>query len=397
MRFLSALRRGNVHGALEMGLSPGILPGRVSLDGGRAWFSKAWGAVPDDRGLDALGIASAAAANRIQGMVLVGADPVSDFPDRTLARRALAGVGFTVVVDCFLTDAAVHADVVLPAAGWAERPGTAANLEGRVTRLGQKVTAPGTARPDWMIAADLALRLGADLGFETLDALAAEIEALAPSHRGVTPELLARPAHRDGVVVPLDHDRLDDTEARRAFETIEARAASAHGETVQPRPEPEAGRGPIAPGSQESPVPAGRIVDGAPPRLLSFSGVQPAPAVRPADAYSLRLVTSRALYDAGVLVQRSPALAPLARGCRFRANPHDLSRLGIRPGDLVRVTSPRAALLLEAAADAGVPRGSAAVDFNPPGEGAADLIDASQPVTDVRVETVSSASAPPRS
>src|SRR5207244_2170122 len=43
VRFLSALRRGNVHGAQDMGLAPGLLPGRVSLDDGRRWFMDAWG------------------------------------------------------------------------------------------------------------------------------------------------------------------------------------------------------------------------------------------------------------------------------------------------------------------------------------------------------------------
>ena len=398
VRFLPALRRGNVHGALDMGLAPGILPGRVSLYAGRPWFSAAWGSVPDGRGLDALGIASAAAANRIQGMLLVGADPVSDLPDRTLARRALAGVGFTVVVDTFLTDSALHADVVLPVAGWGERPGTTTNQEGRVTRLGQKVTAPGTVRPDWMIASELALRMGADLGFDSLDAIAAEIEAVAPSHRGLTPELLARKGLGDGVVVPLPAEGaagLAPVDRTRPHETIEVKAAKLQGETLQPWPEPEAGGAPLHPGAQDSAVAAGHVVEGEPPPLLTFAGAEPAPVPRPLDAYSLRLVTSRAMYDAGVLIQRSPALAGLAPGSRFRANPYDLSRLGIRPGDWVRVTSVRAALVLEAAADDGVPRGSAVVDFNQPGDGAADLIDATAPVTDVRVETVSRVAADP--
>ena len=399
VRFLPALRRGNVLGALDMGLAPGVLPGRVSLHTGRPWYSAAWGGVPDGRGLDALGIMTAAAANRIQGMVLAGADPVSDFPDRTLARRALAGVGFTVVVDLFLTDSALHADVVLPAAGWGERPGTTTNIEGRVTRLGQKVTAPGTARPDWMIAAELAVRMGADLGFDTLDGVAAEIAAVAPSHRGLTAELLAQPANRDGVVPPVPTDasgRADEramptADERRPTEAIAVQASRAQGETVQAGPEPEGADSPLQPGAQSTATgdegPA--VTDLAPPPLLTFPGAEAAPAPRPVDAYSLRLVTTRALYDAGVLVQHSPSLAQLAPATRFRANPHDLSRLGIRAGDLVRVTSSRAALVLEAAADAGVPRGSASVDFNQPGEGAADLIDATRPVTDVRVETVS--------
>jgi anaerobic selenocysteine-containing dehydrogenase len=122
---------------------------------------------------------------------------------------------------------------------------------------------------------------------------------------------------------------------------------------------------------------------------MGFEGVEAGPRLRPPDAYSMRLVASRALYDAGVLVQKSPSLAPLAPGPHVAANPHDLSRLGVDPGDLVRVTSARAALVLPARADAGVPRGSVVVAFNQPGQGAADLVDAGQPVTDVRVETVS--------
>ena len=392
VRFLPALRRGNVHGALDMGLAPGVLPGRVSLEAGRPTYETWWGHVPEARGHDALGIMTAAAANRIQGMILAGVDPVSDFPDRTLARRALAGVGFTVVVDLFLTDSALHADVVLPAAGWAERPGTTANIEGRVTRLAQKVTPPGTARPDWMIAAELAVRMGSDLGFDTVDAVSAEIAAVVPSHLGVTPELLARPGNRDGVVVPLAERGTPSPDLSRATETIEVRAARVQGETLQPRPEPALADAPLEPGGQSTPksgVAAPAVAELPPTPLLSFTGAEAAPVPRPLDAYSLRLVTTRGLYDAGVIVQHCPSLAPLAPPTRLRANPHDLSRLGIRPGELVRVTSARAALLLEAAADPGVPRGSASVDFNQPGEGAADLIDATQTVTDVRLETVS--------
>ena len=48
-RFLPALRRGNVHGALDMGLAPGLLPGRVTLEAGRDWFAGAWGSVPAGR------------------------------------------------------------------------------------------------------------------------------------------------------------------------------------------------------------------------------------------------------------------------------------------------------------------------------------------------------------
>ena len=82
-------------------------------------------------------------------------------------------------VDLFVTDSVRQADVVFPAAGFGERPATTTNLEGRITRLGQKVTPPGTARPDWMIAVDLAARLGDDLGFESLDDIGVRSESAA--------------------------------------------------------------------------------------------------------------------------------------------------------------------------------------------------------------------------
>jgi anaerobic selenocysteine-containing dehydrogenase len=124
---------------------------------------------------------------------------------------------------------------------------------------------------------------------------------------------------------------------------------------------------------------------------LRFEAGPPTRPAPPVDAYSLRLVSGRCLYDAGALVQRSPSLAALATGPCLRANPADLGHLGVTTGDRVRVTSSRGSLVLDAAADAGVLRGSAVLAFNTPGNGAAELIDATQPVTDLRVETVGGA------
>src|SRR5205807_4002664 len=132
--------------------------------------------------------------------------------------------------------------------------------------------------------------------------------------------------------------------------------------------------------------PAASETIGEPPSLLRFSPPPPAPAPPPVDAYSLRLVAGRRLYDAGTVVQHCPSLAHLAPGPQLRANPADLDRLGAATGDRVKVTASRGSLTLPVTADVGVPRGSVSLAFNQPGEGAADLIDVSQPVTDVRVE-----------
>ena len=201
--FLSALRRANVHGALDMGLAPGLLPGRVGLDAGRAWYEHHWAtALPAQAGLGAAGILAGASRGWIGGLVLLGADPCADFPDARLALQAMYGARFVVAVDTHLTASSRLADVVLPAAAWAERRGSFTNLEGRVTRLGQLVTARGSAWPDWVIASELAARLGIDLGFSSLEEIWEEIVRVSPLHRDVDHRVLYSDAARDGVLVP---------------------------------------------------------------------------------------------------------------------------------------------------------------------------------------------------
>ncbi len=324
VRFLSTLRRGNLHGALDMGLAPGLLPGRTPLDTGRVALAEAWPSVPTAAGMDAVAMLRAAAEGRLDVLVLLGADPLQDAPDRALARRALEGVGTVIALDLFLTDSAAEADVVLPAAGYAEVDGTTTNLEGRVSTVARRVTAPGTAREDWIIAADLAARLGADLGVASVEDLLTEIEAVAPTHAGLGARLVA--AGGDGVVV--------------------------EGTSVPPKP-----------------VGAG-------------------PALPLADNYSLRLASGRSMYDQATMVQHAPTIAKLARPATVRLSPHDFDQLGVDPGTPVKITSARGSVTASATSDPGVPRDSAVMAFNAPGGGGGDLISDGEVVTDVRVERI---------
>ena len=107
------------------------------------------------------------------------------------------------------------------------------------------------------------------------------------------------------------------------------------------------------------------------------------------DAYSLRLVSSRKLYDLGTLVQKSPHLASLAAPATLLMHPADLERLGLPSGGPVRIHGAGGTATTDAVADDGVPRGSVFLGFNLKGEQAAELIDSSNPITDIRVETVS--------
>jgi NADH-quinone oxidoreductase subunit G len=360
VRFLSALRRANVHGALELGLAPGLLPGRVTLDGGREWFAERWPTLPSAKGLDTAGILRAAADGKIDTLVLLGADPLADFPDRDLAERGLAGARMVISLDQFLTESVKQADVVLPAAGFAEVDGTTTNLEGRVSTVARNVTPPGTAQSDWMVAADLAHRLRLDLGLESPRQIAQEIEEVAPVFAGLTLDLLATPGGRDGVVVMLPTRRGDGA---TGTDPAVVAAESAEGTT------PEVAPAGLLPPTTGVPLPVWTIID--PPSV---------------DAYSLRLVVTRKLYDRGTLVRSSPSLAELAEPATLRLHPQDFDRLGVAAGDDVRITSNRGHVSVPTLPDPGVPRGIAHLHANKAGGRANVLIDGNAPVTDVRVE-----------
>jgi NADH-quinone oxidoreductase subunit G len=379
VRFLTAVRRGNVHGALDMGLAPGLLPGRVRLDEGRDWFARTWPQVPATAGLDATGILQAAAAGRLHTLVLLGADPLGDFPDRQLAAKALATVPHVVAVDVFVNESVQHAEVVLAAAAFGEEPGTTTNLEGRITVRNQEVTPPGTARADWMIAAELARLLGSDLQLESTDGIWDEIERLAPSHRGLTHGALFAASSADGVVVPL---LLDDDPASVA--TGPAGEVPVDGPAAPDPGGPDTG-GDAVPEVAEV-ADDGDDAGPARPVPLTFVAGEPLEPP-PVDAYALRLFASRRLYDQGVTTQATPALANLSAGTVLRVNPYDFDRLGVSPGSTVRIKTPTGGLDIDIHPEPGVPRGAAAVVFNQPGHVIADLIDAGQRVTDIRVET----------
>ena len=323
--FLPALRRGNVRGALDMGLAPGILPGRTTIDQPSESLTDKWKIIPETTGLDTTGMLQAAASGRLDTLILLGADPLRDFPDRNLAAEAFQYATTIIAIDNFITDSVAQADVILPSTAYGEQGGTTTNIEGRISRLTPKVTPPGTARDDWMIAAELAWRLGGDIGLGSREEIWREIEQVAPSHAGVTVERICGPEAHEGILV--------------------------EGTSIEP----------TLPPPQESPV---------------------------IDGYGLRLVSGRKLWDAGTNVSHSPSLKHLAEESTLRVHPSDLQRLGVSSGASVRVISTRTTEILVAVEDESILRGTAVLPFNQPGGGANRFIDATALVNDIRIETL---------
>lgn len=141
------------------------------------------GVLPGDQGLGAQQMLQDAAAGKLSALYLLGEDPVVSYPDRDLVEKAMEN-SFLVVQDLFLTETAHYADVVFPAASFAEKDGTVTNAERRIQRLRAGIRSPGEAKSDFNILQQLLQRLDAKppaTPQEAFKALAAEVAAYAPA------------------------------------------------------------------------------------------------------------------------------------------------------------------------------------------------------------------------
>ena len=181
-RFAFVPRRAGDRGALRAGVHPALLPGgRLLADAsGRAEVEAVWGSgsVPGDPGRDQAAILEAAARREIDVLFLVGVDPLRDFPDAQLARRALQNVEYKVAQDISSGPLTPFADAVLPAAAAHEKDGHVTDWEGRAQRVRTLRAPAGMSRPDWQILQELSHVLGKDLGFGSLEQLQEEMGRL---------------------------------------------------------------------------------------------------------------------------------------------------------------------------------------------------------------------------
>ncbi|HJS72402.1 MAG TPA: NADH-quinone oxidoreductase subunit NuoG [Acidimicrobiia bacterium] len=272
--------RSNTFGALDMGLAPDLLAGRVAAE---------------RPGRSTAEIMEGVDGGEIRGLILVGSDPIADMPDPRPAVSAMDAAEYVVAIDLFLNDSNRQADVILPAAGFAEKEGTVTNVEGRVQKVNRVRPAPGSGRPDWSIIDDIATSMGRPLGLASAETIAKEIAEALPLYRSVTHDFLEWEA-RDGVVVPV--------EGSPGFEHI-----------------PVVLSGPRAPGAQ------------------------------------FTLHRGRVMYDDGVRLRNCPSLHPLGPGLVAHLNPADAPGLGLKEGMIVKVTTGQGEGEFSAVLDEGTPAG----------------------------------------
>ncbi len=189
--------QNNVQGATDVGASPLFYPGYipVSDEKNRKRLEELWG-VPENElsakpGLTTVEIIGAAHEGGIRGMYIMGENPMVTDPDLRHTQEALENLDFLVVQDIFPTETTKFADVILPAASFAEKNGTFVNSDRRVLRVRKAVPPPGEAKSDWEIICQLAKYMGYSLGnYKESSDIFTELSQAAPMMTGISYERL---------------------------------------------------------------------------------------------------------------------------------------------------------------------------------------------------------------
>jgi formate dehydrogenase major subunit/formate dehydrogenase alpha subunit len=188
--------QNNVQGANDSGATPVFYPGYQDASNPevRAKYAEAWG-VPQSgtTGLNLNEMMKAMSDGRIRGMYLVGEDIVVSEPNVCRVETAMNELDFVVVQDIFFNESCRFADVVLPAACFAEKEGVFTNSDRRVQLVQKAVEPPGQARADWEILVDIMKRAGLEQpDYQHPSEIYSEMASLAPKFAGITHERIAR-------------------------------------------------------------------------------------------------------------------------------------------------------------------------------------------------------------
>ena len=292
--------QNNVQGACDLGGLPNVYPGyqKVNDPAVKEKFEQAWDReLSGEIGLTHTEIFDAILDGEIKALYMVGENPVLTEADAKHARKALEELDFLVSQDIFLTESGEYADVVLPAASFAEKDGTFTNSERRVQRVRAVIPPRGEAKPDWWITSQIAQRMGEEgFDYESSAEIMAEINAVSPIYGGIT------------------YERIEDVGLQWP-----CRDEDDPGTMFLHKGEFARGKGHFVP--------------------LEYK-----PSAEAADReYPLILTTDRNLYHfhSSTMTRRVEGLEELNSEELVKINPADAEQYGIEDGQMVEVTSRR--------------------------------------------------------
>jgi formate dehydrogenase major subunit len=316
--------QNNVQGASDAGLIPMFFPDYKSVENPeiRAKYENAWGVkLPPKKGKTVVEIMDAVHADEIKGMYVEGENPAMSDPDLNHAREALAHLEHLVVQDLFLTETAMYADVVLPASGWPEKDGTVTNTNRQVQMGRAALPLPGDTRQDLWIIQDIANRMGCGWNYKHVGEVFTEMAAMMPALANISWDRVER---QSAVTYPTD--------------------------------------GPDIPGRDV-------VFEDGFPRPGGFAKLvatklQPPDEV-PDHEYPFILSTGRQLehWHTGSMTRRAAVLDALEPSAIAQLSRGTIEKLGIEPGDMVRVTTRRGTVELQSRQDDAIPDGVVFIPF----------------------------------
>ena len=291
--------QNNVQGACDMGALPNVYPGykRIDIPANKLKFESAWGTtLAETPGMTIGEMLEAAYQGKLKALYVVGENPMMSEPYLSHVKQAMQQLEFLVVQDIFPSQTAVLADVILPAAAFAEKDGTYTNTERRVQKVRKAVDPPGEAKPDWQIVSELSERMGHPFNYKNTVEIMEEIASVTPIYGGI------------------HHDRLDGYGLQwPCVDRLDIGTPTLH---------------------------VGRFTRG----LGKFHAIeyQP-PAELVSEDYPLILTTGRVLehWHTGTMSRRSEVLDKLYPSGMVDIHPEDALKLGIIDGDLVAIASAR--------------------------------------------------------
>ena len=316
--------QNNVQGASDAGLIPMFFPDYKSVENPeiRAKYESAWGVkLPPKRGKTVVEIMDAVHAGEIKGMYVEGENPAMSDPDLNHAREALAHLEHLVVQDLFLTETAMYADVILPASGWPEKDGTVTNTNRQVQMGRAAIPLPGDTRQDLWIIQDIANRMGCGWNYTSVGEVFDEMASMMPALDNITWDRVNR---EYAVTYPT--------------------------------------AGPDIPGRDV-------VFEDGFPRPGGFAKLvatklQP-PNEVPDLEYPFILSTGRQLehWHTGSMTRRSKVLDALEPSAIAQLSRGTIEKLGIEPGDMVKVITRRGEVELASRQDDAVPDGVVFIPF----------------------------------
>jgi formate dehydrogenase major subunit len=269
-------------------------------------------------GLTVTEMIGGAAQGIVKALYVMGENPMLSDPDVNHVRTALENLELVVVQDLFLTETAQLADVVLPAAAFAEKDGLYTNTERRAQRLRKALDPPGQAKEDWQILQEIANAMGSDWNYQSACDIQEELRQLTPQYGGISWE---RVGHI-GLQWPCP--------------------------TLQHPGTPYLHKGTFARGKG----------------LMKGIAFQE-PAELPDDEYPLILTTGRVLqhFHTGTMSRKTPQLNNLA-GPMVMMSVEDAEALGIGNSETIRVSSRRGTIEAPAFVTKRIGKGTVYIPFH---------------------------------